>query len=254
MGPWSLLQIIFDIVVVIGFAVFWARLRRPPQDDPRLSRGLQLLQSKISVLEDLSDRTDAQVKQLTQLIEQKARFLQNKIIESEHQIQRVDQSMQRSKEVAEIFQDKIPHQEIMERQQTIKYVKAAQLAHAGRLPADIAQEMELPLEQAELIAKLNRDQLVFDPEALPEWAKSQTSDYTSLKKLGDEFRSACADFEKKQHETSPLLEKLDSLKEKALDSAFYSGAVNLSSKIGEQASNLIAPIENKTKSFFGVNE
>lgn len=172
MNSWWLLQVFVDVCAFVGLTVVWIRLRRPPQDDPRLSRGLQLLQSKISVLEDLSDRTDAQVKQLSHLIEQKARLLQNKIIESEHQIQRVDQSMKRSKEVAEIFQDKIPHQEIIERQNTVKYVTAAQMAHAGKTVAEIAEAVDLPAGQIELIAKLNREQLVFDPDALPEWARN----------------------------------------------------------------------------------
>src|SRR3974390_2342837 len=97
----------------------WLRLKRPPQDDPRLSRGLQLLQSKITVLEDLSDRTDAQVKQLTQILDQKTRYIQDKIVQAEQQILRVDQSMQKSLEVAEIFQDKIPHEEVVERKRTV---------------------------------------------------------------------------------------------------------------------------------------
>ena len=42
----------------------WVKLFKRKQDDPRMSRGLQLLQSKIAVLEDLSDRTELQVKQL----------------------------------------------------------------------------------------------------------------------------------------------------------------------------------------------
>ncbi|MGE0763276.1 MAG: DUF2802 domain-containing protein, partial [Bdellovibrionales bacterium] len=77
-----MLQVFVDVALFLGVTVAWFRLNRPAQDDPRLSRGLQLLQSKIAVLEDLSDRTDAQVKQLTSLIEQKARLLQNKIIEA----------------------------------------------------------------------------------------------------------------------------------------------------------------------------
>ena len=171
MSAWLLLQIFADVILALAVAVLWLRLRRPPQDDPRLSRGLQLLQSKISVLEDLSDRSDSQVKQLTGLIDQRARLLQNKIIEAEHQVQRVEQAMHKSKEVAEIFQDKIPHQEIIERQNTIKYVKAAQMAHAGKSIEQIAAEVDLPQGQIEMIAKVNRDELMFDENALPEWAK-----------------------------------------------------------------------------------
>lgn len=210
-----LIQIFLDVILFIGITVVWVRLSKPAKDDPRMSRGLQLLQSKIVVLEDLSDRTDHQVKQLTALIDQKSRLLQNKIIEAEHQVQKVDQAVHKSKEVAEIFQDKIPHQEIIERQNTIKYVKAAKLANSGKSVDEIANEVDLPIVQIELIAKLNRNQLVFDEEALPEWAQENSSgavqgfglsgsgnieglfesskeEYSSLKRLGQEFRNAVA--------------------------------------------------------------
>src|SRR5580658_8548336 len=118
-------------MLMVGFVAVWMRLRRPPQDDPRMSRGLQLLQTKITILEDLSDRTESQVKQLTALLDQKTRLLQNKVLDAEQQILKIDHSMNKSLEVAEIFQDKIPHQEILERQRTVDYVKAARLAHSG---------------------------------------------------------------------------------------------------------------------------
>lgn len=170
MSVWTLLQIVFNLLAFAGMIAFWLRLRRPPQDDPRLSRGLQLLQTKITVLEDLSDRTESQVKQLTALLDQKTRMLQNKVLEAEQQILKIDHSMNKSLEVAEIFQDKIPHQEIVERQRTVEYVKAARMAHSGMSIDDIAQKVSLPREQLELIVKFNRDQLMFDEKALPEWA------------------------------------------------------------------------------------
>lgn len=157
----------------VGFVAMWMRLRRPPQDDPRLSRGLQLLQTKITVLEDLSDRTDAQVKQLSALLDQKTRMVQNKILEAEQQVLKIDHSMNKSLEVAEIFQDKIPHQEILERQRTVEYVKAARMAHLGLSVDEIAQTVHLPREQIELIAKFNRDQLMFDESQLPNWANRE---------------------------------------------------------------------------------
>jgi hypothetical protein len=168
---WTLLQIAFDLVCVVGFIAAWSRLRRPPQDDPRLSRGLQLLQTKITILEDLSNRTDNQAKQLTMLFDQKMRMLQNKVLEAEQQILKIDHSMNKSLEVAEIFQDKIPHHEILERQRTIEYVKAARMAHSGLDVEEISQRVSLPREQVELIAKFNRDQLMFDESQLPPWAK-----------------------------------------------------------------------------------
>lgn len=170
MSIWALLQIVFDLSVFVGVSALWLRLRRPPQDDPRLSRGLQLLQTKITILEDLSDRTENQVKQLTALLDQKTRMLQNKVLEAEQQILKIDHSMSKSLEVAEIFQDKIPHQEIMERRQKVEYVRAARMAHSGLSLDEIAAQVPLPREQIELIIKFNREQLMFDEDSLPEWA------------------------------------------------------------------------------------
>lgn len=170
MSVWTLLQVLVDLVLMASTMMAWWRLRRPPQDDPRLSRGLQLLQTKITVLEDLSDRTDAQVKQLSSLLDHKTRSVQNKILEAEQQIMKIDHSMNKSLEVAEIFQDKIPHQEILERQRTVEYVKAARMAHSGLSVDEIAESVHLPREQVELIAKFNRDQLMFDETQLPDWA------------------------------------------------------------------------------------
>src|ERR1700685_3942866 len=128
----ALLQVFADFAFLFVIAFLWIKSRRPPQDDPRLSRGLQLLQSKITVLEDLSDRTDAQVKQLTMILDQKTRYIQDKIVQAEQQVLKIEHSMQKSLEVAEIFQDKIPHEEVLERKRTIEYVKAARMAHQGR--------------------------------------------------------------------------------------------------------------------------
>jgi mannose/fructose/N-acetylgalactosamine-specific phosphotransferase system component IIB len=171
MAVWTILQFVIDLGLMMASWILWQRLRRPPQDDPRLSRGLQILASKINILEDLSDRTDKQVQQLTDLLDQRARTLQSKMTESERLVRELDQSMQKSREVAEIFQDRIPHEEIIERQNTIKYVQAAQMAHQGRTIDEIADKVDLPREQLEFIAKINRQQLMFDVEQLPEWAK-----------------------------------------------------------------------------------
>ncbi|HEX7675390.1 MAG TPA: DUF2802 domain-containing protein [Bdellovibrio sp.] len=173
MSFWFLLQLLVNIILLAGIVGLWVRLNRPPKDDPRLSKGLQLLQSKIAVLEDLSDRTETQVNQLTALLEQKVKDIQAKIQTSEKQIAKIDQSMQKSLEVAKIFQDRIPHTEIVERQNTIKYVKAARLAHQGLSVDEIAQQVnDLSRGEIEFIAKVNRDQLMFCEESLPEWANS----------------------------------------------------------------------------------
>ncbi|RYZ87058.1 MAG: DUF2802 domain-containing protein [Proteobacteria bacterium] len=174
MSFWILMQILVDLIVVAGVIGTWMRFHRPHKDDPRLSKGLQLLQSKIAVLEDLSDRTEIQVHQLTTLLEQKCRDIQAQVQNSDRQLQKIDQSMQKSLEVAKIFQDRIPHTEILERQNTIKYVKAARLAHQGLSPEEIAAQVDLSTGEIEFIAKVNRDQLMFCADSLPEWAQSST--------------------------------------------------------------------------------
>lgn len=176
MSVWVLLQIVLNVLLLLGISIIWFRLKRPPKDDPRLSRGLQLLQSKITVLEDLSDRTDRQVSQLTSLLDQKTRLLQSKIFDAEAQIQKVQGSMDRSMEVAEIFQDKIPHDEIIERQNTVKYIQAARMAHSGASVEEIIEKVDLPREQVEFIAKVNKDKLMFDENKLPAWANKKSGE------------------------------------------------------------------------------
>jgi hypothetical protein len=167
---WVLVQILANLTLFALVGVLWVKLNRPAKDDPRLSKGLQLLQSKISVLEDLSDRTETQVSQLTALLETKCREIQEKIVSADRQIAKIEMSAQKSLEVAKIFQDRIPHSEILERQNTIKYVKAARLAHQGLSVDEIAQQVDLSRAEIDFIAKVNRDQLQFSEEDLPAWA------------------------------------------------------------------------------------
>jgi len=178
---WVLVQVLVDLILVAGCVGAWIRLQRPQKDDPRLSKGLQLLQSKIAVLEDLSDRTEVQVQQLTTLLEQKVREIQQQVQNSDKQLLKIEQSMQKSLEVAKIFQDRIPHSEIVERQSTIKYVKAARLAHQGMSVQEIAAQVDLSLGEIEMIAKVNKDQLMFCEESLPEWAQASTQPEAALK-------------------------------------------------------------------------
>jgi hypothetical protein len=171
LGNWVLIQIVFDIFLAVGIFTIVMRMNRQPKDDPRLSRGLQLLQSKIAVLEDLSDRTEIQVNQLSAMLDQKAREVQAKVHLAEQQVHQIRISTERSLEVAKIFQDKIPHQEIIERQSTVKYVQAARLAHQGLDVEEIAKQVDLPKGEIEFITKVNRDRLMFNEEQLPLWAQ-----------------------------------------------------------------------------------
>lgn len=237
MSFWFLLQVLVNLILLAGVVGLWIRLQRPPKDDPRLSKGLQLLQSKIAVLEDLSDRTETQVNQLTALLEQKVKDIQIKIQSADKQIAKIEQSMQKSLEVAKIFQDRIPHTEIVERKNTIKYVKAARLAHQGLSVDEIASQVDLSRGEIEFIAKVNKDQLMFCEDSLPEWIQDDAetaapqpqsdlsdvdnisfmtplhresvqdmstvfevpkTDQEALKKLGDAFKAACLEVKEQE--------------------------------------------------------
>lgn len=182
-----LLQVVFDIFAALGFLVIMMRMSRAPKDDPRLSRGLQLLQSKIAVLEDLSDRTETQVHQMAALLEQKAKEVQAKIQLADRHVHEIRVSMQNSLEVAKIFQDKIPHQEIIERKNSLKYVQAARLAHQGFSIDQIAAQVDLPKGEIEFISKVNREQLMFNEEHLPAWAKDEASTAPAAEAARAEF-------------------------------------------------------------------
>ncbi len=168
-----LVQVSFDLLLVVVLVMVWARLHRKSQDDPRLSRGLQILQSKIAILEDLSDKTEVQVGQLTSILEQKKGEVQRTLMEVESKLNQINQSITKSLEVAKIFQDKIPHEEIIERQKMAKYVKAATLAHKGVSNSQIAKSVDLAREEIDFIVKVNKNELMFAPEDLPSWAKSE---------------------------------------------------------------------------------
>lgn len=250
MSFWLLIQVLVNVILVAGVVGLWIRLNRPPKDDPRLSKGLQLLQNKIAVLEDLSDRTETQVNQLTALLEQKVKDIQSKIQAADKQLTKIDQSMQKSLEVAKIFQDRIPHSEILERQNTIKYVKAARLAHQGLTVDEIAEQVTLSRGEIEFIAKVNREQLMFCEDSLPEWIQNEDfgtnkdsevdmsdvdnisfmsplhrempqdmsgafevpkADKDTLKKLGDAFKAACQEVQDQEDESQQTAQNISAL-------------------------------------------
>ena len=191
----TIFQIAIDVGFALGLSLLWMKFSRPPKEDPRLSRGLQLLQSKIAVLEDLSDRTDTQVSQLSALLDRKCRDLNKAVADSEKQVQLIEQSVQKSLTVAEIFQDKIPHDEIIERQRTQKYVAAAKMANQGLSAQEISHKIDLPLAEISFISKVNKDNLIFNEAQLPAWAhppvvKADPQEGKELESLGNRYREA----------------------------------------------------------------
>lgn len=95
------------------------------------------------------------------------------MMQADRQIHLIDQSIAKSLEVAKIFQDKIPHKEILDRQNKIKYVKAANLAHQGCSLEEISKQVDLPNEELDFLIKTNKDNLLFSNDELPSWITNE---------------------------------------------------------------------------------
>lgn len=68
------------LVLALAFTVF---LRvKEKKEDQRITKGLQLLQHKISILQDLSDKTDEQVQRLVYMLDSKSNELRRLTLEA----------------------------------------------------------------------------------------------------------------------------------------------------------------------------
>jgi hypothetical protein len=209
MSVWSILQVAIDLLFFAGLGLCFVKFKTRREEDPRLSYGLKLLQNKIAIIEDLSDKTDHQVKQLVAMMENKLKDLQSKIQESDKQLKNIDQAMGKTLEVAQIFQNQVPHEAIMERKTSNKYITAARMAHQGMSHEQISQAVDLPAAELDLIIKVNRENLTFSEEHLPAWVEKHPLennekifqppqvDISALEKLGADFKKACMQFEEK---------------------------------------------------------
>ena len=162
MSVWVLLQIVVNLFLVSGVVVCLVRTFREPKDDPRLTQGLRLLQSKISILEDLSDHTENQVKQLMMLLDKKLQEVRGTMQQVNHSMGEVDRSIEKSKKMAEAIQKEMTHDNIVEKKLENKYIQAAQMAHQGFSVEEIVSKLSLPKAEVELIAKINKKKCVYD--------------------------------------------------------------------------------------------
>ena len=166
MNIWFFIQLSANIALGGAIFLLWSKFQKPAKEDPRLSKGLQLLQSKIAILEDLSDRTEVLVKQLNTLMDSKVREIHNKIEQANIQVHAVEKSISKSREIAQLFQEKIPHEEIIERKTTLKYIQAARLAHEGVTSDEISRKLDIPSGEVDLIVQMNQGELLFAEETL----------------------------------------------------------------------------------------
>ena len=69
MNYWLLTLSMINILLLTFVLFSWLTKNKSRVEDQRLTKGLQLLQNKISILQDLSDKSDEQVRKWVHLIE-----------------------------------------------------------------------------------------------------------------------------------------------------------------------------------------
>lgn len=175
MNYWLLTLTLLNVLLIAFIAFNQLSRNKTKLDDQRLTKGLQLLQNKISILQDLSDKTDEQVRRWVHIIEQKAHDVQGQLVKSDEKIIQIEAALSKALDVSKIFYEQVPHAEMAERQKTTKYVQAAKLANQGFTTDQISQKVDLSLAEIDMIIKMNRDQLQFSEEGLPAWVQSANS-------------------------------------------------------------------------------
>ena len=169
MNYWLLTLSLMNVLLIAYIAFNHFSKNKNRAEDQRLTKGLQLLQNKISILQDLSDKTDEQVRRWVHLIEQKSMNVQEQLVRSDEKVQQIEAALSKALDVSKIFYEQVPHAEMVERQKTSKYVQAAKLANQGFTIDQISQKIDLSQAEIEMITKMNREQLQFSEESLPAW-------------------------------------------------------------------------------------
>lgn len=187
MNFWIMVQLILNLIFLAGIIFLLINRKQTYREDQKFSKGLQLLQTKISVLEDLSDQTDDQVRSLTKLLEDKYREIQGLLVEADQQIQKME-------EVAQNTMNRLHSVEGMpqstEQGSMNKYVKAAQMAHSGASMDEILQSVDLTRGEVELVMAMNKDNLVFNQHQLPLWVNPDMAAAPQESTIGAEFLKA----------------------------------------------------------------
>lgn len=172
MNIWLLLLTFFNIVLLAGLSFSLFLRVREKKEDQRLTKGLQLLQNKISILEDLSDKTDHQVRKLVHILDQKTGEVRQVMAASDEQIHQIEAMLNKGLEISKIFHEQIPQGEMQNRQKTNLYVTAAKMAHQGYTMDQILAQVDLTPAEIQMIIKVNKDNLQFAEDQLPTWANT----------------------------------------------------------------------------------
>jgi hypothetical protein len=171
---WLLALSMMNLLMLTLLLFSWLTKNKTKIEDQRLTKGLQLLQNKISILQDLSDKSDEQVHKWIHLIEQKSFDVQNQLTRSDEKIAQIENVLAKALDVTKAFAEQMPHETLAERQKTSRYAQAAKLAHQGYSAEQISQKVDLSVAEIEIIIKMNRNELQFSEDNLPAWVDLNT--------------------------------------------------------------------------------
>ena len=184
-STWLLVLTVFNLVVLSVLTIQVFLKLKEKKEDLRLAKGLQLLQNKISILQDLSDKTDHQVHKIVQVIDKKSGDIQTNIALVDSKIANVEGMLIRATEISKAFAQQMPPQNISDMQKTSLHVQAAKLANQGFTKEQIGDKVDLNPAEIDLIFKVNKDQLQFAEDQLPEWVGGMRVDNSELSAFGN---------------------------------------------------------------------
>ncbi len=234
MNYWLLTLSLLNILLLTFVLFSWLTKNKSKVEDQRLTKGLQLLQNKISILQDLSDKSDEQVRKWVHLIEQKSNEVQNQLIKSDDKIIQIESALSKALDVSKIFYDQVPHAAIVDRQKTSKYVQAARLAHQGFNSEQISQKIDLSVAEIDMIIKMNRDEMQYSEENLPAWVDSRLNTSEPAEDRSQEINEFTAQLKKMSHLSvsesafdiqTPDLTSMDHIKQQFADSISMNSTV-----------------------------
>lgn len=172
---------LLNIILLAGLSFSLFLRVKEKKEDIKLTKGLQLLQNKLSILQDLSDRTDEQVQKVVHLLDQKTQEMRALIKESDLMMDEL--TIMAEKSVNQRTTEK--SEPATDNSKAAIIVKAAQLAHAGASLEQIRQETQLSPSEIQMIMAVNKNQLQFAADQLPAWLKQTSVAPISQQEMND---------------------------------------------------------------------
>jgi hypothetical protein len=193
---------VFNLMVLSILTIQVFLKLKEKKEDLRLAKGLQLLQNKISILQDLSDKTDHQVQKIVHVIDRKSADLQTNLALIDSKTAHVEAALIKATDISKMMtQQNQQGSNLVDIQKTNLHVQAAKLANKGFTKEQIMGKVDLHPAEIDFILKVNRDQLQFAEDQLPGWVESETLETTQPPTLDQNALAAFGNLIKAQKET-----------------------------------------------------